>query len=1207
MEEVELAAEIAAADAKMNVLLSKDESAPQGDPMNVYNDGADNASEPPDQPTLPDTSVVDFIPVSSVPKTPLQRAVVIHSSPQGGDVAAGPQGQGPDLSNISQDSISVMVQKQNEIAQLVIRQQNLSLLPKRELTVFDGNPLSYQSFMHAFKHLIEDKTSSGQDRLYFLEQFTSGQARDLVRSCLHMDAQMGYPEAMRLLKKHFGDEMKIANAYLDKALNWPAVKADDGKALHAYGLYLRECSNAMQGMDYMDELDVTSTLKLIISKLPYKLRDRWRGKAYELSEKSKTRARFIHVVEFMEAQANILLHPAFGDIKDSDLTPNKRLTAKTTDPKTAKRGSSFVTTVTVAEVGNTRQGFTGQQRAETSVATSGLCCHCEGKHAIVDCFKFRSEPHENKFECLKRNGHCFGCLKKGHMSKECKRRLDCQICQGKHPTLLHINRDVKQGTRRAPGPTEQKKTPSSNGLVSTDQLTGAGKECALAIVPVQVKVAKGSKSVLTYAFLDPGSSATFCTENIMNKLNAKGRRTQILLRTLGQEGTVKSYELKGLEISNIDGEGHIELPEVYTQVKIPVSKQNLLTQSDLKKWPYLGEIQLRKIEADVELLIGLNVPKAMEPWQVINSQGNGPYAVKTLLGWVVNGPLSSCPATEESGSRSVTANRISMEKLKDMLVQQYNQDFPEKDHEEKKEMSCEDKRFVDLATSSVMLKNKHYHLPLPFRDKNVVMPNNRKMAVQRTVNLARRFKRDSAYAAEYKTFMDNVLAKGYAERVPQEELLRNDGHVWHIPHHGVYHKRKNKLRVVFDCSSSYRGRSLNAELLQGPDLANSLLGVLLRFRQERIAIMADIEAMYYQVKVHEDHRDFLRFLWWPGGDTTKPLEAYRMNVHLFGAVSSPSIANFALKQTGCDNPDQYSMEVLHTIKHGFYVDDCLKEDFTLTKWVSNSQEVLRTVPESHRAALVQKLDLDPEKPPLERVLGIQWNIQRDTFTFVVSIQNRAPTRRAILSIVSSVYDPLGFLSPFILTAKQILQRLCTEKCGWDDVIPDELSKPWQRWLMELEQLSRFEVDRCTMPTNFGHARTAELHHFCDASEVGFGTVSYIRLKNDKGDVHIAFVLGKSRVTPLKQITIPRLELAAATLVVKVDRMLQKELQMKLESSTYWTDSTSVLKYINNQTTRFHTYVANRIAVIHNLSQRHQWRHVRTKENPADARLTWIAH
>ena len=348
---------------------------------------------------------------------------------------------------------------------------------------------------------------------------------------------------------------------------------------------------------------------------------------------------------------------------------------------------------------------------------------------------------------------------------------------------------------------------------------------------------------------------------------------------------------------------------------------------------------------------------------------------------------------------------------------------------------------MELAQGSKVDKGGHYILPLPFREKELVMPNNYNVALQRTLHLAGKSKKNRTYAEEYKVFMDNVLQKGYAEKVPQAQAQRNDGHVWYIPHHGVYHKRKRKLRVVFDCSSTYQAKSLNSELLQGPDLTNSLLGVLLRFRQERFAVMADIEAMYYQVQVQQNHRDFLRFLWWPEGDISRPLEVYRMKVHLFGAVSSPSIANFALKQTGRDHSDQYSNEVFNTIKNSFYVDDCLKSvastsqaikltkglmeacaqgGFTLTKWVSNSQEVLATIPERHRAKVVAQLDLDKEKPPLERVLGIQWDIHRDTFGFSVSIQDRVPTRRTILSIVSSIYDPLGFLSPFILKAKPLM-------------------------------------------------------------------------------------------------------------------------------------------------------------------------------------------
>lgn len=194
---------------------------------------------------------------------------------------------------------------------------------------------------------------------------------------------------------------------------------------------------------------------------------------------------------------------------------------------------------------------------------------------------------------------------------------------------------------------------------------------------------------------------------------------------------------------------------------------------------------------------------------------------------------------------------------------------------------------------------------------------------------------------------------------------------------------------------------------------------------------------------------------------------------------------------------------------------------------------------------------------------------------------------------------MGFLAPFILKAKQILQKLCLEKCGWDEDIPEELSKPWQRWITELSQLDRFEVDRCIKPESFGSVRTARLHHFCDAGEAGYGTVTYLSLAKSNGDIHVTFILAKSRVAPLKQMTIPRLELAAATLAVKVDKMLQKELHMDLENSTFWTDSTTVLKYIHNETKRFYTYVANRIAVIHSLSQVRQWRYVSSRDNPAD--------
>jgi len=163
------------------------------------------------------------------------------------------------------------VWRQNDIAELLVLQQKHSLFPSREIPVFDRDPLNFHPFMQAFEHGIEDNTDNNRDRLYYLEQFASGQPKELVQSCLHMDTRRGYAEVKKLLKCHFGDEVKITSAYMEKALSWSSIKTDDGKALNAYALYLRGCCNAAEDLPNMLDLDLPSNLKRIISKLPYKL------------------------------------------------------------------------------------------------------------------------------------------------------------------------------------------------------------------------------------------------------------------------------------------------------------------------------------------------------------------------------------------------------------------------------------------------------------------------------------------------------------------------------------------------------------------------------------------------------------------------------------------------------------------------------------------------------------------------------------------------------------------------------------------------------------------------------------------------------------------------------------------------------------------------------------------------------------------------
>ena len=376
--------------------------------------------------------------------------------------------------------------------------------------------------------------------------------------------------------------------------------------------------------------------------------------------------------------------------------------------------------------------------------------------------------------------------------------------------------------------------------------------------------------------------------------------------------------------------------------------------------------------------------------------------------------------------------------------------------------------------------------------------------------------------------------------------------------------------------------------------------------------------MFHQVRVRPSDCDALRFLWWPDGNLDSQPEEYQMRVHLFGGASSPSCANFALKKTAEENKTDFDVQTVETVMLNFYVDDCLKSvptdqeafnladqlhkllargGFNLTKWLSNSKKVLESLPESERAAQVKSLDFD--KLPIERALGVQWDVSSDHFGFTIVIKDRPATRRGLLSIISSIYDLLGFVAPFILNAKLILQDLSRKKFSWDDPIPEDYLRRWQAWLQELPKLEDLKIDRCFKPFYSEEITLSQLHHCFDASQQGFGAVTYLRISDRSGAVKCTFIMGKSRLAPIKPVTIPRLELSAAVIATRLDRISRNELTSPVTKSSFWTDSTCVLRYIENQDKRFQTFVANSVATIHDASSPSQWKYVNTQDNQAD--------
>ncbi|KAL4008001.1 hypothetical protein ACER0C_001853 [Sarotherodon galilaeus] len=546
-------------------------------------------------------------------------------------------------------------------------------------------------------------------------------------------------------------------------------------------------------------------------------------------------------------------------------------------------------------------------------------------------------------------------------------------------------------------------------------------------------------------------------------------------------------------------------------------------------------------------------------------------------------------------------------------------DFVEKSVEEES-MSQEDLLFLAKVKEGIRQKQDgHFEMPLPFRQERPDLPNNKLCAEHRLKCLERRLRKDERYYKDYVAFMQDIIKRGDAEKVPEAEL--NNQPAWYIPHHGVYHPQKpNKIRIVFDCSAKFQNTSLNEHLLSGPDLTNTLVGVLCRFRKGHVAVMCDVERMFHQFHVAPKDQDYLRFLWWEDGNMEKSTSVFRMRVHLFGAASSPGCANFGFKHIAAQGENKFSEATVKFMQRNFYVDDglvsvdsvqegiqlvkearelCATGKLHLHKFISNSKEVIAAIPKEECVAGPTDLDLALGEPKIERALGVQWCVSSDTFQFRVIVKNNPFTRRGVLSTVASIFDPLGFVAPFILVGKKLLQRMCQEKLDWDEPLPEDLKPQWEAWLRDLQNLSSIKISRCYVPSTSDQVKQYELHSFSDASVTGYGVCSYLRTVTKFGEVQCTLVMGKARVAPTKVTTIPRLELSAAVVATRTADFLKRELEIQNIQEYYWTDSKVVLGYINNDARRFHVFVANRIQRIRSSTEPSQWRYVASEQNPAD--------
>ena len=679
--------------------------------------------------------------------------------------------------------------EQNLIMKALLAQQVRGSLPKLEIQKFSGCITDYVSFIKTFDNMIASKLEDYEEKLHFLEQFTTGEPQDIVRGCLMLPAADGYAKARERLQQRYGDERRMASALLDKLLSWPSVKYDDIRALDKLSIFLGSCSTSMpQSSTSVKELDQPGVLRGVMEKLPAQMQDRWRRSAVSIQDSGR-RVAFDDLARFVENEVRVASDPLFGKQATTQHAVKVSSHVKA-DGRSQCRTSCLATSF--ADDSNGRN-----------------CRFCEGEHLLSDCSMLQQRGSAEKREFVMKHSLCFGCLGRGHRVAECKRRKTCKVCKGRHPTVLHEHRP-EAVTQPSPQSTSREKVEHDkavDAVAGASQVQGAS---GMSVIPVRVRVDSG-RAVSTYAFLDNGSSATFCTESLLRELGIEDvEATRLTLYTVDPEVTrVESKIVTNLQVSDMSETQFLTLPPVYTLPKIPVTHDDIPRQQDLQAWPHLHSIHLQDVQADICLMIGSNVPEAMEPWDVLHGMPGEPFATKTKLGWVVNGPV------KPKKSDAIRVNRVGVsEDLSQMFMKMYDEDVKNSSAMDDKGMSREHHLRMDRVNASCARpKSEHYQIALPFREDNRQLRNKRLMVSRRLAGLKRELATGNKLHQENTSFMTDMITKVYAEAVPESEEKK--GKTWCIPHHGVSHpQRPDRLRVVCDRAATFHGASLNSILLQ---------------------------------------------------------------------------------------------------------------------------------------------------------------------------------------------------------------------------------------------------------------------------------------------------------------------------------------------------------------------------------------------------------
>ncbi|XP_076660027.1 uncharacterized protein LOC143363307 [Halictus rubicundus] len=602
---------------------------------------------------------------------------------------------------------------------------------------------------------------------------------------------------------------------------------------------------------------------------------------------------------------------------------------------------------------------------------------------------------------------------------------------------------------------------------------------------------------------------------------------------------------------------------------------------------------------DVDLLIG-----NAHFWEImsvgLHKLGKGlPVLVKTQFGWIFGGRINNKLVPKPTPM----CNLITNEQLHHSLNRFWEIEHFSVGRVIPDPHPCEE-HFVKTVTRT---PDGRYVVSIPFNERLKDLGESYEIAKRRFLQLESRLQKSPSLWQDYVAFMREYELLGHMTKITINSQLKSNASCY-FPHHAVTKvtSTTTKLRVVFDGSAkTTSGISCNDAQSVGPVIQDDLFTILIRFRQHHIVLTADIEKMYRQVLVAPRDRAYQRILW--RETPTEPLAVYELNTITYGTASAPFLATRVLKEVSLRCSDAHISGI---IARDFYVDDLItgadtvKEaqviktsieetlsasGFKLRKWASNAPAALCNNEGSDRL-----IDLQTTKDP--KTLGLLWSPLGDELRVSVTESGYSRlTKRIILSEIAKIFDPLGLIGPIVIRAKILMQRLWQLDLKWDESVPLTIHSQFSEFQSDIQLLNKFTIPRCTLGAQ---ANQVEIHGFCDASERAYGACVYLRSVDKQGQVSVHLLCAKSRVAPIKVVSLPRLELCGSLLLIQLISKVREASRVHISNEYYWSDSMITLAWIEGSPSRWKTFVANRVTEIQGLS-RGKWCHVPSSENPAD--------